>query len=411
MIEIFVFAILLSLSAFFAGSETAIFSVSKFKLHSLQKEGKSGAAALARLKSNPNRLLATILVGNNIVNIFIASYATFLATTTFGSVGVGVATGLTTILLLILGDALPKSLAAHRPAEVALFSAQFLEIIAYFLYPAVVVLEKISSFFTKLFASGGIQPVTEEELKSVIAISEEAGVLGKDVAEIMENVVEFEDIRVGEVMTPEISVVYLDGDKSLSEVMPTIVKTDYSRFPVFLGDEENIIGIFDIDFALREIQKRSWNTKVKELVVPPFIVPENKKVADLLSDFAKLKKKIALVVDERGSFIGVISLEDILEEIVGDIFDKSLKIEKLIKPVKGGGYEISGRARVSDLEDILRVNLKGDGFTTLAGLVETQLGRIPQKGERLKLKHFEIEVEDADARSIHRVRLYRLPVI
>jgi len=135
MIEIFVFAILLSLSAFFAGSETAIFSVSKFKLHSLQKEGKSGAAALARLKSNPNRLLATILVGNNIVNIFIASYATFLATTTFGSVGVGVATGLTTILLLILGDALPKSLAAHRPAEVALFSAQFLEIIAYFLYP------------------------------------------------------------------------------------------------------------------------------------------------------------------------------------------------------------------------------------------------------------------------------------
>ena len=150
---------------------------------------------------------------------------------------------------------------------------------------------------------------------------------------------------------------------------------------------------------------------MKELVVPPFIVPENKKVADLLSDFAKLKKKIALVVDERGSFIGVISLEDILEEIVGDIFDKSLKIEKLIKPVKGGGYEISGRARVSDLEDILRVNLKGDGFTTLAGLVETQLGRIPQKGERLNLKHFEIEVEDADARSIHRVRLYRLPVI
>ena len=410
MIEIFVFAILLSLSAFFAASETAIFSVSKFKLHSLQKEGKSGAAALARLKSNPNRLLATILVGNNLVNILIASYATFLATNAFGSLGIGVATGIVTIVVLIVGDSLPKSLAAHRSTSVALFAAPILEIVSYFLYPAVVVLEKISSLFTQIFKGEGVV-VTEEELKSVIAISEEAGLLGKDAAEIMENVVEFEDVRVGEVMTPEVSVVYLDGDKSLSEVMPTIVKTDYSRFPVFEGDEENIIGVFDIDFALREIQKRSWNTKVKELVVPPFIVPENKKVADLLSDFAKLKKKFALVVDEHGSFIGVVSLEDTLEEIVGDIFDKSLKIEKLIKPVKGGGYEISGRARVSDLEDILRVNLKGDGFTTLAGLVETQLGRIPQKGERLKLKHFEIEVEDADERSIHRVRLYRLPVI
>ena len=410
MIEIFVFAILLSLSAFFAASETAIFSVSKFKLHSLQKEGKSGAAALARLKSNPNRLLATILVGNNLVNILIASYATFLATNAFGSLGIGVATGIVTIVVLIVGDSLPKSLAAHRSTSVALFAAPILEIVSYFLYPAVVVLEKISSLFTQIFKGEGVV-VTEEELKSVIAISEEAGLLGKDAAEIMENVVELEDVRVGEVMTPEVSVVYLDGDKSLSEVMPTIVKTDYSRFPVFEGDEENIIGVFDIDFALREIQKRSWNTKVKELVVPPFIVPENKKVADLLSDFAKLKKKFALVVDEHGSFIGVVSLEDTLEEIVGDIFDKSLKIEKLIKPVKGGGYEISGRARVSDLEDILRVNLKGDGFTTLAGLVETQLGRIPQKGERLKLKHFEIEVEDADERSIHRVRLYRLPVI
>src|SRR3990170_4757353 len=122
MIEIFVFVILLSLSAFFAASETAIFSVSKFKLHSLQKEGKSGATALARLKSNPNRLLATILVGNNLVNILIASYATFLATTAFGSLGIGVATGATTIVLLILGDSLPKSLAAHRPAGFALFA-------------------------------------------------------------------------------------------------------------------------------------------------------------------------------------------------------------------------------------------------------------------------------------------------
>ncbi|HEX7456505.1 MAG TPA: hemolysin family protein [Candidatus Nanoarchaeia archaeon] len=410
MIETLIFVTLFLLSAFFASSETAIFSISKFKLHSLVKEGRSGSAALQRLKNNPNRLLATILVSNNLVNILIASYATFLATRAFGSVGVGVATGVVTISLLILGDTLPKSLAAHNSASIALFVAPALEIVGFFLYPAVVVLEKISSFFTHLFSTHS-PVVTEEELKSVIAISEEAGLLGRDAAEIMENVVEFEDVRVSEVMTPEISVVYLDGDKSLREVMDVVVKTDYSRFPVFEGDEENIIGIFDIDFALREIQKRSWDTKIKELTVPPFIVPEGKKVADLLSDFAKLKKKFALVVDEHGSFTGVVSLEDILEEIVGDIFDKSLKADRVVKPIEGGGFEIKGSARISDIEDVLHVNLKGDGFTTLAGLIETQIGRIPQKGERVRLKNFEIEIEDADNRLIHRVRLYRLPAI
>jgi Mg2+/Co2+ transporter CorB len=410
MLSLLIFIILFALSAFFASSETAIFSISKFKLHSLVKENKPGAAALSRLKNNPNRLLATILIGNNIVNVLIASYATFLATRTFGSIGIGVATGAVTIVLLIVGESLPKSIAAHRPVGVALFSAEFLEAINLLLFPVVFVLEKISSFFTRIF-SPGTPVVTEEELKSVIAISEEAGLLGRDAAEIMENVIEFEDVRVSEVMTPEVSVVFLDGDKTLREIMPMVVKTAYSRFPVFEGNEENIVGVFDIDFALGEIQKRSWDTKVKELTIPAHIVPESKKVADLLSDFAKIKRKFALVVDEHGSFVGVVSLEDILEEIVGDIFDKSLKVDRGVKPLKGGGLEVAGSARISDLEKLLHVNLKGEGFTTLAGLIETQLGRIPQRGEKIKLKNFEIEIEDADERAIHHVKLYRLPTI
>ena len=158
MIEILVFVVLFLLSAFFASSETAIFSISKFKLHSLTKENKPGAAALTRLKNNPNRLLATILIGNNLVNILIASYATFLATRAFGSIGVGVATGLVTIVLLIVGETLPKSIAAHRPVEVALFAAEFLELISKILLPVVFVLEKISSFFTRLFSTQKISP-------------------------------------------------------------------------------------------------------------------------------------------------------------------------------------------------------------------------------------------------------------
>ncbi|MCH7541731.1 DUF21 domain-containing protein, partial [Patescibacteria group bacterium] len=176
MIEILIFAILFILSAFFASSETAIFSVSKFKLHALVKQNKSGAAVLSRLKGNPNRLLATILVGNNLVNILIASYATFLATEAFGSIGVGLATGGVTIVLLIIGETLPKSLAAHRPATVALFAAPLLEIFGYLIFPAVFILERISSIFTHIFAVTGKPAVTEEELKSVIAISKEAGV-------------------------------------------------------------------------------------------------------------------------------------------------------------------------------------------------------------------------------------------
>ncbi|OGY22179.1 MAG: hypothetical protein A2113_03555 [Candidatus Woykebacteria bacterium GWA1_44_8] len=408
--EIVVFIVLLLLSAFFSGSETAIFSVSKFKLHALVRENKPGAAALAKLKANPNRLLATITISNNLVQIFAASLATFIATRAFGSLGIGLATGVITILVTVFGESVPKSLAAHNPTKFALFSAPVLQILSLVASPVVVVLENISSFFTHTFGGEGAV-VTEEELKAVIAISEEAGVLGRDAAEIMENVIEFEDVRVAEVMTPEVSVVYLDGDKSLREAMPTIVKTEYSRFPVFEGNEENIIGILDVDVVLREMHKKSWNIKVKELVVEQFIVPENKKVADLLADFAKNKLQFGLVVDEHGSFTGVVSLEDILEEIVGDIFDKSLKVEHLVKPIEGGGFEVAGTARVADLEKILHVSLKGDGFTTLAGLIETQLGRIPKKGEKIKLKNFEIEIEDANERSIRRVRLYRLPSI
>jgi len=408
--EILVFVILIALSAFLSAGETAIFSVSKFKLHALVRENRPGAGSLAKLKGNPNKLLATITISNNLVQILAASLATFMATEAFGSIGIGIATGIITILVTVFGESVPKSLAAHRPVQIALAAAPFVEILSIITYPLVILLEKISSFFTQTL--GGEAPgVTEEELKAVIAISEEAGVLGRDAAEIMENVIEFEDVRVGEVMTPEVSVVYLDGNKSLREVMPTIVKTEYSRFPVFENSEENIVGILDVDMVLREIQRRSWGTRVKELVVEPFIVPESKKVADLLSDFAKQKIKFGLVVDEHGSFTGVVSLEDILEEIVGDIFDKSLKVERLIKPLEEGAYQVEASARIADLEKLLRVSLKGEGFTTLAGLIESHLGRIPKVGEKLRLKNFEIEIEDANERSIRRVRIYRLPTI
>jgi len=407
--EILVFIFLLLLIAFFAASETAIFSVSKFKLHSLVREKKVGADSLARLKVNPNRLLATILIGSNFVTIFTASFATLLATKAFGSLGVGVVTGGVTVLIIILGESLPKSFAAHHPVGVSLFVSRPLEVLSLVFFPLVVALEKISWFFTGAFASGSSPAVTEEELKAVIAISEEAGVLGQDAAEIMENVIEFEDVKVGEVMTPEVSVIYLDGGRSLREVMPTIVKTEYSRFPVFESNEENIVGILDVDIVLREIQKRSWDTKVKELATEPFIVPESKKVVDLMGDFALSKSKFALVVDEHGSYTGVVSLEDVLEEIVGDIFDKSLIIDRLVRPGKEGSWEVEAKAHVADLEKILHVSLKGEGFTTLAGLIESHLGRIPKVGEKLRLKNFEIEIEDANERSIRRVRIYRLP--
>ncbi len=403
--DVFIFVFLILLAAFFSASETAIFSVSKFKLHSLVREKRSGSTSLAKLKANPNKLLATILIGVTLVEIFTASYATFLATKAFGEVGIGIATGIITVVLLVFAESLPKTLAAHNSTQIALLVSRPLEWFSIIIAPLVKLLESFTSIFTRAFTSDSVGGVTEEELKAVIAVSREAGVLEADAAEIMENVIEFEDVRVSDVMTPEVSVIYLDGEKRLNEAINTIIKTDYSRFPVFLDSEENIIGVFDSDLALKQIQKRSWNTKIKEVVMPPFIVPENKKVSDLLSDFAKNKTKFALVVDEHGSFDGVVSLEDVLEEIVGDIFDKSLKIEKMVKPV-AGGLEIKGSARVDDLEKILRISMKGEGFTTIAGLIETQLGRIPKIGEKISLKNFEVEVEEADEKSIKKIRLY-----
>jgi Mg2+/Co2+ transporter CorB len=408
--EIFLFLILILISAFFSASETAIFSLSKFKLHSLVRENKPGADALAKLKADPNKLLATILIGNNLVNVFIASLATLLITQAVGSLGVGIATGVVTILLLIFADNIPKGLAAHRPVSMALFAARPLLVLSIVLAPAVFVLERISDFFTDLFSGDSIPAATEEELKSAIAISQEVGVLQGDAAEMMKNVIEFEDVKVGEVMTPELSVVYLDGDKPLKEVLNTIIQSDYSRFPVYEGNEERIVGVFESDIVLRAIEKGSLDKKLKEFVVEAYIVPEGKKVADLLRDFAKDNREFALVVDEHGSFTGVVSMEDVLEEIVGDIFDKSLKIDRLVRPgQEKGTLQIEASARVSDLERLLHVSLKGEGFTTLSGLIQHQIGRIPKKGEKIRLKGFEIAIEEADEKSIKRVLLYKLP--
>ena len=406
--ELFVFISLISLSGFFSSAETAIFSVSKYKMHSLLREKRNGAASLAKLKSNPNKLLSTITISNNLAQILSASLATFIATQAFGSLGIGLATGVITIVITIFGENIPKSLAAHNPVPIALFAAPIVKALGVVTYPVVVVLESISSVFTKAFA-GEAAGISEEELKAVIAVSQEAGVLGRDAAEIMENVIEFEDVKVREVMTPEISVVYLNGDSSLKVALPTIIKSDYSRFPVYLGNEENIVGVFDTDVVFRAIQKNFLESKIKDLVLEPFIVPENKKVAELLADFAKNKIEFAVVVDEHGSFVGVVSLDDILEEIVGDIFDKSLKIERLISPSQNGIIEVDAKARISDLEKILHVSLKGEGFTTLAGLIQTQLGRIPKVGEKLKLKNFEIEIQEANNRQIKRVILHKIP--
>src|SRR3972149_5656498 len=201
MIELIIFVILISLSAFLSAAETAIFSVSKFKLHALMRENKPGSEILNKLNANPNLLLATLTLSNNFMQILSASLATVIATKAFGSLGIGLATGVITILVTIFGESVPKSLAVHKPAAIALFAAPILQILTNITYPLVVVLEKISSAFTSAFTKG-TPAVTEEELRAVIAISEEAGVLGTDAAEIMENVVEFEDGRGGGGMRP-----------------------------------------------------------------------------------------------------------------------------------------------------------------------------------------------------------------
>ncbi|MBI5754587.1 HlyC/CorC family transporter [Candidatus Peregrinibacteria bacterium] len=322
--KILFLALLLALSAIFSASEIAIVSITPSKVRELITKKKRGAKSVELLKKHPQKFLITILIGNNMVNTGAAVFATLLFTELFGSDGAGIAVGVMTFLILVFGEITPKSLAHRYSTPFSLFIARFILILEKILFPCIWLLEKLLQAFMKFTGSKGHAHImTEDEIMAMVSLGEEAGALEKHEKELIENILEFNDIAVKEVMTPRRDIKALPLNTSMKKAARYVAEHMHSRFPVYKDHLDAIVGILGVKEILEGLSKSKDDIALSDIALLPVIrTSENKKIHHLFKDFQKKRAHMAVVVDEHDATVGVVTMEDLLEEIVGEIEDE-----------------------------------------------------------------------------------------
>jgi len=382
-LHIVVFILTLICSAFFSGSEVALFSITRAKVRTLVNEGIPGSQALSVLKQNPDRFLITILVGNNIVNILGASIATAVAIGIFGEGGlaVTVATVVVVVLLLTFGEITPKMYATRHPTQYALTVSPTINVLSRIFSPIIWIFNLVARKMT----GGAVfshHLITEEEIKEWIDVGQEEGTIEKDEQEMLHSVFEFGDTRVREAMTPRIDVVMIEDTLSSEQALEIFKNTGFSRLPIYHENIDTIKGILNIKDTFSAVMDQRHHVPITDICSEPLFVPETKKIDDLLREMRAKKTHQAIVLDEYGAFVGIITVEDILEELVGDILDEFDTEEPELIRVAEGVYSVDARMWVSDLNKELALTLPvSETYETIAGLIIDQLGYIPRIGE------------------------------
>jgi CBS domain containing-hemolysin-like protein len=403
--NILILCILIVFSAIFSGIETALMAVGKVRINSLVEQKKRGSLALQRIKNKTPKMIITILIGNNLINISAASLATVVFMDLFGSKGVGIAMGIMTFMILVFGEIAPKTFAAQNATKVSLIAAIPLEFLMKLLFPFVWFFEKITNFVNKLSGNKDKKEVSEADLKSFLVMGRKEGVLDKDEVEMMNNILEFKDRKVVDVMTYEDEIDMIDGNKRVREVLEFIVKSPFSRYPVYVGERDNVIGIVDVDDVLKALHEKKTSKKIKSLAKEVLFIPESKDVDDLLGELDKRNEKIALVVNEYEDVIGLVSIEDILEEIVGDVFDKSRRRSYYLTKISDGVFRTNAKITLEELNKLLKLNLKSGTSNTLGGFIQDRLERIPKKGEKIKFRKLTFIIEKVTKKGIEVVKI------
>lgn len=399
--------ICLVLSAFFSASETALMALNKIKIRQMIDEGVPRAALVGRLLEDPQKWLSTILVGNNLVNIAASAIASSIAINIFGSIGVGIATGVMTLIVLIFAEITPKSLASGHAERFALRIAGPIWVLTRFLTPLVFVLSSITRGLIRIF--GGTpekrEPnYSEEELKTMMDVGHEEGVLEGDERRLLQNVFEFGDAQVRDVMVARIDIVAVEVDAHYDEVMAVFSAEHCSRMPVFEDSLDNIIGILHVkDIFLMEKEKEKFS--LRDHIRSPHYTIESKRIADLFEEMRGKRTQMAVVVDEYGGTAGIVTVQDIIEVIFGDISDEYDDGADEIMQVSDNEYWVAGSTKLKDINDLFNVQLVSEDFESIGGLMTGLLGRLPRKGDRIEIHNLTCQVLDAD-----RTRITRLSV-
>ncbi len=408
--EYIVILICLLLSGSFSGAEIAFFSIPESRLATMKEDGRQSAKLALFLRQNPQRLLSTILIGNNVVNLTAAALISKVTLEHFGSEALALTTGLLTIFVLIFGEIVPKTMCTTHATTAVQFFAYPIYWVEKLFSP---ILYMVEPLILKLTGGQGMTLpfMTQEELEVMIETGGKTGVLATDKVEMIKNIFTFTDLTVKSVMIPRIDTFIMDGNLSLDEAKDELFNAKYSRIPVYDGLRDNVIGILYRTHALCELAQGKHTVLLKELALPPLFIPISKPVVDLLKQFQQEKRHIAIVVNEFGGIMGLVTTEDLLEEVVGDILDETDVTQELIEQIREGEILVSGRTEIRKINDVLKVELDKEdklAFHTISGLIQQHLGHIPSVGEELHVAGCLLTVTEADKKSIKRVRIRKM---
>ena len=405
--ELFSLIILIGLSAFFSSSETALISLSKIRLRTMVEEKVKNADIVSQLIDKPNKLLGAILIGNNVANIGASALATSIAIEVYGSKGVAISTIIMTLLLLIFGEVTPKSLAAQNSEATSLKVAKPIYFITIILKPIVYVLTFITNSLVRLLG-GNVsekQPlITEEELKSIVNVSHEEGVLEGDERQMIYNVFEFGDSQAKDVMTPRTNMAAVSIESSYCDLVEFLKEENFSRIPVYEEDIDDIVGIMHIKDLIFYMDNKE-NFSLKDIIRPAYFTYEFKPTVELFDDMRLNRFPIAIILDEYGGTAGMVTTEDLVEEIVGEIKDEYDEEHEDIEVIKEDEYLVDGSTKIDLLNEMIGTNIESEDFDSVGGFVIGILGRFPEEDEVIEYVNIKFIVEKIEKNRIEKLRV------
>ncbi len=397
-------AFLLALSGFFSSSETALFSLGRTKTRHLLKNGGRVNQLIFLMKQEPHRLLSTILIGNNLVNIGASSLATVITIHYFpGRSAVGIATGIMTLLVLVFGEIFPKTVAAQKNVLVS----QIVIIPIYWLSQLFLPVIWLLNFIPRMAGvDKGLPPVTEEELITFVDVVHEDGEINPDERELIHNIIKLDDLSVSEIMTPSADMFFIDRNQDLA--LDQILDSGYTRIPVVEGNIDKTIGLVNVKDLFNEQIKKDGAVDIEKIIREPYFVPEYKKLDQLLKQFKRKKEHAAIVVNEYGEVVGMVTLEDVLEAIVGDIVDETDIVKPKVVKVKDNEWLVSGSADIRLVNEKLKTNIPDSAdYETFSGFILEQIGRIPTEQEQIVFGKFIATVKHMEGNRITSFLVHR----
>ena len=403
------FIVCLLLSAFFSSSETAFTSLQRIRVEHLVNTKVTGAERVAKMIRRPERLLSTILTGNNLVNTAAAALGTILAVSVWGEWGILIATIGIAVILLIFCETTPKVIAAHNAERLSIKLARPIEVASYIFTPAVLALSSIASRFSKL--AGG-EPVARslvsaEEIRTMISVGHKEGTVEKDEAEMLHKVFDFGDRPVHEVMVPRPEVVSIEQGSTVADFLALYAESPLSRFPVYQENMDNVVGILSIKDVLMALAKGTIDNQsvIDDLIRPSYFTPETKRINQLFTEMRDNNYRMAVVVDEYGGTAGIVSLSRLVEEIVGQVGDELAGVEKEYEAINEYTFQIDGSMRIEEANEEMGLELPEGDYETVAGFILDLLGHIPKRGEQIRYKGLKIVITKMRGLKIEEVLL------